>query len=273
MNQKNDSKKNYENYENGKKNKFLSNNMFYIYYTEYFDNLKTLSYKRIEKGGYVFASETKAICNFEFNLSESPQKYWEKIPNYIHLELKTIYPGLIIGSGYTHELPGNDILKNGLSLDYVTGLPWIPGSSLKGLLRSVFQISENDMKLAYINSNLREDLSLTHDECTELEESIFNSGDLFLGAFPSSSNKDKKLLSDDFITPHSNCFENPKPIRILKIKPNIEFEFGFILKDSCLSSGKCIKIEDKKILFEKIITDFGLGAKTNTGFGQFIDKS
>lgn len=53
-------------------------------------------------------------------------------------ELTTTYPGLVLGTGYTH---GSNLLgefKTGFFFDHTTGLPLIPGSSVKGLLRSVF---------------------------------------------------------------------------------------------------------------------------------------
>ncbi|MBD3829410.1 MAG: hypothetical protein IE890_02870, partial [Arcobacter sp.] len=58
-------------------------------------------------------------------------------------ELKTIYPGLLVGSGNTHELPdtkGQAIL--GFHFDYTSGLPEIAGSSIKGVLRSAFEHPE-----------------------------------------------------------------------------------------------------------------------------------
>src|SRR5690606_22651360 len=48
------------------------------------------------------------------------------------------YPGLIIGTGVAHETGLKGEMKLGLSFDYTTGLPYIPGSSVKGILRSVF---------------------------------------------------------------------------------------------------------------------------------------
>src|SRR5690554_3416875 len=51
-------------------------------------------------------------------------------------ELYTTYPGLLIGSGYQHESGGENEFKIGFFFDYTTGLPQIPGSSVKGVLRS-----------------------------------------------------------------------------------------------------------------------------------------
>jgi len=50
----------------------------------------------------------------------------------------TVYPGLLAGSGYAHETGTKEEFKLGFFFDHTTGLPIIPGSSVKGVLRSVF---------------------------------------------------------------------------------------------------------------------------------------
>lgn len=54
-----------------------------------------------------------------------------------NFELKTT-SGLLIGIGYTHETGIAGEIKIGFFFDHTNGLPTIPGSSIKGLLRSVF---------------------------------------------------------------------------------------------------------------------------------------
>lgn len=54
------------------------------------------------------------------------------------IRLKTTYPGLIIGSGYSHQTGTLGEFKLGFFFDHTTGLPIIPGSSVKGVLRSYF---------------------------------------------------------------------------------------------------------------------------------------
>jgi len=53
-------------------------------------------------------------------------------------QLMTTYPGLLIGSGYNHGTGKKGELKLGFFFDFTTGLPTIPASSIKGLLRSAF---------------------------------------------------------------------------------------------------------------------------------------
>lgn len=117
--------------------------------------------------------------------------------------LKTIYPGLITGIGMVHETGMMGEFKLGMAFDFSTGYPFIPGSSVKGLLRSMFPILntgqklDNDAKKAlfeekknYIASKIKEIVNnndnndkyrdiraeinlFTNEESTQLAESIF----------------------------------------------------------------------------------------------------
>ncbi|MEO1808061.1 MAG: type III-B CRISPR module RAMP protein Cmr6, partial [Bacteroidota bacterium] len=54
------------------------------------------------------------------------------------IQLMTTYPGLATGTGLMHETGSKGESKLGFSFDYSTGIPCIPGSSVKGNLRAVF---------------------------------------------------------------------------------------------------------------------------------------
>lgn len=65
-------------------------------------------------------------------------------------QLVTTYPGLLIGSGYAHGIGATGEFKIGFHLDYTTGEPIIPGSSIKGVLRSVFPgFTEEDKEAGF----------------------------------------------------------------------------------------------------------------------------
>lgn len=57
-------------------------------------------------------------------------------------ELTTIYPGLLTGTGILHGTGHTGEAKLGLMFDHTTGLPYLPGSSVKGLLRSLFPLRD-----------------------------------------------------------------------------------------------------------------------------------
>ncbi|MDY0403681.1 type III-B CRISPR module RAMP protein Cmr6 [Sulfurovum sp.] len=194
--------------------------------------------------------------------------------------LKTTYPGLLIGSGYTHGLKNNYDAKIGFYFDYTTGLPLIQGSSVKGMLRSYFGLpfkNQDDPFMKQKHALIRELLYKSDDFDVEaLGREIFEGID-------SQSNTPKSiyqrdifyearvvatetfLLRDDYLAPHGdNALKTPDPLRFIKVAPEVTFEFGFDLKDSTLATA-----EEKKALFKKLIEIFGIGAKTNVGYGQF----
>ncbi|MCB0583388.1 MAG: type III-B CRISPR module RAMP protein Cmr6 [Phaeodactylibacter sp.] len=53
-------------------------------------------------------------------------------------KLETTYPGLFLGSGYAHETGNVGEFKLGFHFGHTTGLPVLPGHSVKGALRSAF---------------------------------------------------------------------------------------------------------------------------------------
>ena len=73
------------------------------------------------------------------NYSEVSENSFGTIGFNEQFKVKTIYPGLVCGIGYEHELGFENEFKLGFSFDHTTGLPYIPGSSVKGTLRSAFR--------------------------------------------------------------------------------------------------------------------------------------
>lgn len=247
-----------------------SPNMNYVFYHEYYNGLT----KDKEKNGFKLENvqeKNKCLEKFSFDLSLSPLEQVKNLPNYQTFTLKTTYPGLMIGTGNPHDVKGAGLIKTGFSFDYVTGLPFLNGSSLKGILRSLFPTDKDksasaDLKRDYLASCFQIDAG----EVDDLRNALFENADIFIGAFPSVRNQ-KELLALEYITPHdAKGFKNPQPINTIKIKPNVAFEFGFILKDSQLPMEKTVTVEMKKKAFQTILEDIGIGAKTNVGFGQLV---
>ncbi len=212
------------------------------------------------------------------------------------IELETTYPGLFLGSGYPHETGVLGELKLGFYFDHTTGLPVIPGSSVKGVLRSAFEVDVDkkgnnvtgDKSVEFIKDLLDEtkerktklsndDIdkfknTLTIDKLKYLIKQIFGDqktpgNDIFFDAYPIESNNNNGLfLSNDFITPHKdNPLKNPVPLQFLKILPQVTFRFDFKLTEN-----EDMTAELKKELFKQILLDLGIGAKTNVGYGQFV---
>lgn len=180
---------------------------------------------------------------------------------YQEFSLTTTYPGLILGIGLNHGTGLFNETKLGMDFDHTTGLPYLPASSVKGVLRSMFR------------TFVLENHKLTIKEVDNLVVAIFGSehndnnlsqgSDIFFDAFPTAAQNG--LFGLDYITPHTQGeFANPIPIQFMRILPGVTFRFSFLLKD-----GKEWTAEKKAALFKTILSTVGIGAKTNVGYGQF----
>ncbi len=224
----------------------MSANIGWLFYKDYF---KEIDYQDLENP----KNETSIKTKVQNIISKTPEINEAQVMGNTHFSATTTYPGLLLGSGNAHEVPhikGQAIL--GFHFDYTSGLPLIQGSSIKGVLRSAFKHPE------YISEYVQSDVNVE-----ALEEEIFDNGDIFFDATISIS--DGKILGDDFITPHGDALKNPIPLRFIKVLPNITWRFDFQLSEGLISRESKIK------LFEHILEDLGLGAKTNVGYGKFTN--
>lgn len=244
-------------------------NFGHWYYREYFDTIN------LDSKGIVtnFSTFNKGKNDKLIKGATLPPYDKENdIEDVTSFELKTCYPGLLCGVGYHHEInnPKNEpkeddapeVYNLGMYFDYTSGLPVIPGSSIKGMLRSA--IEEWDFLADYKPNNgvTREEIIKTVFEGKGL--SIYDR-DIFLDAIPIKA--DNKLFGEDYITHHPNPLQNPNPVRFLRVEPGVTYQFRFILKDH----GEKLTVDFRTKLFKAIICTFGLGAKTNVGYGQFVE--
>lgn len=220
----------------------------------------------------------------------------EQIPFTEHsFVLETQYPGMVIGLGYPHytgrengadseqnNTKEQEEIKCGFTLDYVTGLPYWPGSSVKGTIRNAFETKIGDKYL--VKEILAEkEIKLNNDEYNELVQEIFGSkigrkgenlrgSDIFLDVVLAKPNQKNQVLGFDYITSHKLSTDDkiglkePNAVKILKILPQVQMLFRFRLKDSKICPQ--LTIQTKLELYQKLIMLFGAGAKTNTGYGE-----
>lgn len=114
-------------------------NLSLLYYKEYYSgfsywNERNSEEKETKKAISLFFEKRNQIF-YNFKIDKTP------IPSNVNLtefSLYTTYPGLLLGSGYTHGVKAIGEFKLGFHFDYLTGFPVIPASSIKGALRSVF---------------------------------------------------------------------------------------------------------------------------------------
>ncbi len=284
--------------------------LFYKMYTAGYDFLQDAD-KKDEK---FFEERNKNLTkNFEFT---SSMAYDIPCGQGQDFTMITTYPGLLCGSGYPHGIANKSALKIGFFFDFTSGLPVIPGSSVKGTLRSVFpgkkpddnalkKMSESEQeksritrenKALYIKETLntigieieQEGSDLT-DMIYRIEMEIFEGRiigedgkesaglslykrDFFMdaGIVNTSHNNqfNNQIFAEDTICPHTDGpLKNPTPLNFLKVLPDVTFKFNFDLKDRNIITE--LDSSKKLELFEHILMDFGVGAKTNVGYGQF----
>lgn len=210
--------------------------------------------------------------------------------DYSVVNMRVQAPGLLIGSGLAHGLPGSEEdVKTGLQFDYTSGLPVIPGSSVKGVIRSAFPTIKEDKgqsneadaaeKLNYIKSLIADipkfsALRLEDKDILELGDQMFNHGDVFADALlvgygtrMKQHGPVKQVLVEDYITPHTGGpLAQPIPIKIVKVAPGVTFAFCFKFSETKIGA-KVVSASMKKSLCTAILQDLGVGAKTNVGYG------
>jgi len=236
-------------------------NLGWLFYKEYFRGLNYADLEN-EENEHIIQKKVKNLITQTVTLDKD-----EMLGN-THFKATTTYPGLILGSGNIHELPdikGQAIL--GFSFDYTSGLPIIAGSSIKGVLRSAFKYPEYIQEILNsmgVEANIYEqdEAKAIVSKIKELELEIFDNNDIFFDAVVVASGG-STLLGDDYITPHGDALKNPIPLRFIKVMPNVTFRFDFELTSGLISKRA------KSELFQNILEDLGLGAKTNVGYGKF----
>lgn len=246
--------------------------------------------------------DVKNIINYRLdnvNKNSDRQKVLQDLTKAIRLELeptffkaKVMYPGLVVGMSnptmcsIKQNTEGSDdeksnktfAFKTGFTFDYVTGLPYIPGSSVKGMLRYAIKKYGADVK-KYLKDEKK------YPELKEMEtiiEELFGDNtnnadpkytntmlrDIFLEAIVVKGDEKGYILKEDYITPHKTPFTNPKPIHILALRPNVEMEFYFILRKEEIAG---LSAETRFELYKELILELGIGAKTNTGYGNLVE--
>ena len=244
-------------------------NLNYFYYVEYFDDTEMIFNTDSNDTQDKLKGKNGELSAYSASACKLMQPLDENIaPN--HFELRTAYPGLLVGTGLSHSFGGKGEAALGLTLDYVTGMPYIPSSSVKGALRSAF------VHIDYI----KELLKSADIDVADFETSIFGSShsdkseakvqgsDIFFDAIITSTGK---ILDTDNITSHRHNKDllelaAPNPITMIRIRPDVTFKFQFQLTDYEKDEIK-ISAEQKLGLFKQILIDLGIGAKTNVGYG------
>lgn len=131
----------------------MGENIGWIYNKKYYYQLKGDE----NKGDLLHEQNRKLIGIvydefYQKQLIDERKVLLEKSGNFVGFDLRICYPGLITGIGMNHQttikwkriVNGQSVevpeYKLGMCFDHTTGMPLIPGSSVKGVLRSFFPI-------------------------------------------------------------------------------------------------------------------------------------
>jgi CRISPR-associated protein Cmr6 len=271
----------------------MATNLGLLYNKIYFENIRwDTSVNPDKEIKHTFIDKNKADETLKQKFSVyKANEAWLKVATAEGFQLKTTYPGLLIGIGNEHEVGIDNEFKLGFHFDHTSGLPLIPGSSVKGLLRSVFKHETLVGHLLHKNSILSveeiEKMDLKTIE-SELFDGIVNNKplpmserDIFHDAYIiHSAHHDGLFMGNDYITPHKqakrkdaalDAMASPTPLQLLKVLPNVIFQFQFEAKDSL--NYDCFTAEKKIKLFKAIITTIGVGAKTSVGYGFLVENT
>ena len=305
-------------------------NMHYYFHHDYYDFLEgkierfknyTLAQFSSEelrensdkKSPFIFEKKHIAITSYSYegissdwiknNINENNMNYMQDLTGTVQ------YPGLLLGTGYTHSLGAKSEIVMGFSFDYVTGLPYLPGSSLKGILKDKFQYGEYILENLknVIKKDLSEDENKKNEEIDlimkELIKAIFGDenvpgADVFMDSYIQSK-ENKNILKMDYLAPHNQEMNktsdqetksNPDKkkklfdvnvLTMIRVAPDTKINLNFILKDSSIKEIKnkdgiiilnsfVLEKDVKLALFKQILSDFGIGAKTNVGYGNLV---
>jgi CRISPR-associated protein Cmr6 len=194
---------------------------------------------------------------------------------------------LVIGLGASHPQ------ETSMTLHHIYGIPYIPGSAIKGVTRhwTVLKFAEEMSKSENIKfekaigevskaleNGEKLELKVGGLEFNQLIE-IFGTQKqegkvIFFDAYPVGEMK----LKIDIMNPHypkyysegqpPTDWQNPVPLKFLTVK-NTKFVFYLASKSKDDPEKKLLN-EAKELLLEAI-KNYGIGAKTSLGYGHFME--
>lgn len=197
---------------------------------------------------------------------------------------------MIIGLG------GKGALEFGITLHPVTGLPYIPGSALKGLCRNYallfiaerWNVAIETEALKHLDEALMGIASkqpIRETEMVDLYQNLFgtqeNAGKcVFFDAVIRDVPQDKPLFVVEVMTPHFPEYyrssggqaphdaDNPNPVTFIAVNEGIRFRFAVGMRRN-VSKDESL-LGNASYLLQEALELMGIGAKTASGYGVFV---
>jgi len=157
-------------------------------------------------------------------------------------------------------LGSESVYETSMTFHHVYGIPYIPGSAVKGVTRSWVIINDYDQN---------EKKALENNEFIDIFGSQDNRGKvIFMDAYPI----EKPIIEKDIMNPHFSKYYSgeeqppadylsPTPIFFLTVT-DTPFEFMLISKNNALLQKALGWLKDS-------LSEHGIGAKTALGYGYF----
>jgi len=180
---------------------------------------------------------------------------------------------LVVGLG------GASVHETSMTLHHVYGIPYIPGSAVKGTMRSwiISEVFDNDENLALNDPGFCRIFGSPEKSVLE----AYQGNVWFADALP----VDKLVIRKDVMSPHFGSYyrngrqgippsdgENPIPITFLTVK-NGQFQILLAIRDedntaieSGMFSGQT-PLEVATQYLPEVLEEHGIGAKTSAGYG------
>ena len=201
------------------------------------------------------------LCNFRFD-----NDFLEKLADRNLKNAAAIAPSGLIQADFTPDwrmvtgMGEASVYETNMTLHPIYGIPYIPASSIKGILRHY--LSELEEGKAYI-----EQIFGKNDQDSSTGKPVRGQY-IFFDAFPTKAPR----IELDVMTPHYPKYygegqppadwQSPNPIHFLTVGQGTPFRFLIGLPDNNLE-------QRLKTWLEEALTTRGLGAKTAVGYGYW----
>jgi|GEM_PF-2801895 len=260
--------------------------------------------KSLHEALYALKLDEKLLCVKEL--------FKDDLRTFKNPGLTILWPGLLMGLGYGHgtktgatdkDHPFATEVKTGFFFDFTTGLPVLPGSSVKGILRSFFPgryKGNDDLKDAVydrIISILKkikpesDAFKWNKQNVDDIENTIFKGElaiengkkvkrflssteqDIFFDAYPCTGTTAKIFETNDPKEEHDIFLgediitPHRHPLKDPVPLKLLKVLPGVKIKFQFLLNDYGLSAEDKEKLFIHLLTLAGVGAKKSVGFG------
>lgn len=159
------------------------------------------------------------------------------------------------------------VLETGFAWHRILGVPYLPGSSVKGMIRAWAEIDAGKDK------NKEEVVRrLFGPRCKDPEEQPDTGSLIVFDAIPS----EKPVLEVDIMNPHYGKYYqgdgppadylNPTPIFFLTVAANVSFEFALAPR---IKNSDSDDLKEGFNFLKEALKHIGAGAKTAVGYGYF----